>query len=131
MMSMKSKRELLTTISPRYVTATGADKARILDQFVAALWPARAGTRRAYAQTLAQRNALIARIRSRLGGRGALGSWDGQLATQGMALMSDRREAVDAMSDGFARICDELGLDGRPEVAYRPRSKARRRASQR
>src|SRR3954454_14806994 len=26
-----------------------------LDQFVAALWPARAGTRRAYAQTLAQR----------------------------------------------------------------------------
>ena len=35
-MSMKSKRELLTTISPRYVTATGADKARILDQFVAA-----------------------------------------------------------------------------------------------
>jgi DNA replication and repair protein RecF len=38
--------------------------------------------------------------------------------------MSDRREAVGAMSDAFARICDELGLDGRPEVAYRPRSKA-------
>ena len=35
-----------------------------LDQFVAALWPARAATRRAYAQTLAQRNALIARIRA-------------------------------------------------------------------
>ena len=35
-----------------------------LDQFVAALWPARVATRRAYAQTLAQRNALIARIRS-------------------------------------------------------------------
>src|SRR6476661_5924215 len=35
MMSMKSKRELLTTISPRYVTATGADKQRILDEFVA------------------------------------------------------------------------------------------------
>src|SRR2546421_11905614 len=29
-----------------------------VDQFVAALWPARVGSRRAYAQTLAQRNAL-------------------------------------------------------------------------
>jgi DNA replication and repair protein RecF len=41
-----------------------------------------------------------------------------------MALMNDRREAVAAMRDGFARICDQLGLDGRPEVAYRPRSSA-------
>ena len=39
-----------------------------LDQFVAALWPARTATRRAYAQALAQRNALISRIRA---GRGA------------------------------------------------------------
>jgi len=35
MMSMTSKHELLTTVSPRYVTATGADKARILEEFVA------------------------------------------------------------------------------------------------
>jgi hypothetical protein len=35
MMSTKSKRELLTTVSPRYVTATGAEKRRILDEFVA------------------------------------------------------------------------------------------------
>ncbi len=34
-MSMTSKRELLTTVSPRYVLATGTDKARILDEFVA------------------------------------------------------------------------------------------------
>lgn len=34
-MSTRSKRELLTTVSPRYVTATGTDKARILDEFVA------------------------------------------------------------------------------------------------
>ncbi|MGH2909120.1 MAG: AAA family ATPase, partial [Solirubrobacteraceae bacterium] len=32
-----------------------------LDAFVAALWPARVQTRRAYAQSLAQRNALIGR----------------------------------------------------------------------
>ena len=35
-----------------------------LDQFVGAMWPARVATRRAYAQSLAQRNALIARIRA-------------------------------------------------------------------
>ena len=34
-----------------------------LDQFVAALWPARTAARKAYAQALAQRNALLARIR--------------------------------------------------------------------
>jgi len=34
-MSMTSKRELLTVVSPRYVTATGAEKQRILDEFVA------------------------------------------------------------------------------------------------
>jgi len=36
MMSMTSKRELLTAVSPRYVTATGAEKQRILAAFVAA-----------------------------------------------------------------------------------------------
>src|SRR3954452_10234605 len=35
-----------------------------LDQVVSALWPTRTATRRAYAQALAQRNALLARIRS-------------------------------------------------------------------
>jgi len=35
MMSTKSKRELVRTVSPRYVTAIGAEKARILQEFVA------------------------------------------------------------------------------------------------
>jgi len=47
MMSMTSKRELLTTVSPRYVLATSADKARILDEFVATT-----GDHRKYALTL-------------------------------------------------------------------------------
>src|SRR3712207_5453473 len=41
----------------------GARRAH-LDQLVAALWPGRAGTRASYARTLAQRNALIARVRA-------------------------------------------------------------------
>lgn len=34
-MSSKSKHELVRTVSPRYVTAVGTEKARILDEFVA------------------------------------------------------------------------------------------------
>ena len=95
-----------------------------LDQFLAALWPARTATRKAYAQTLAQRNALIARLRSGGGSRDALAPWDLQLAHHGIALMADRRQAVEAIAELFVQIAAELGLDGDPRVAYRPRSKA-------
>jgi DNA replication and repair protein RecF len=95
-----------------------------LDQFVAALWPARAVTRRAYAQSLAQRNALIARIRSGSAGRDSLASWDVQLAGLGIALMDDRRAAIESVDEAFAQCCAELGLDGEPRLTYRPRSRA-------
>jgi DNA replication and repair protein RecF len=95
-----------------------------LDQFVAALWPARTATRRAYAQALAQRNALLGRLRAGGHARETLVSWDAQLARHGIALMADRREALDLLTEPFARIADALGLDGDPTVAYRPRSRA-------
>ncbi|HEX3803974.1 MAG TPA: DNA replication and repair protein RecF [Solirubrobacteraceae bacterium] len=95
-----------------------------LDQFVAALWPSRVATRRAYAQSLAQRNALIGRIRSGSGGRDSLSSWDGQLARHGIALMDDRRRAIEAVAEEFVQCCAELGLDGEPALVYRPRSRA-------
>ncbi len=97
-----------------------------LDQFVAALWPARAGTRRQYGQALAQRNALIARIRSGRADRASLQSWDAQLAHHGLALMTDRRSAIELIAESFQRFGQELGLDGLPTVSYRPRSKATR-----
>jgi DNA replication and repair protein RecF len=95
-----------------------------LDQFVAALWPARAATRRLYGQALAQRNALIARIRAGRAGRASLQSWDAQLAHHGLALMSDRRNAVELIAEPFRRLGQELGLGGLPTVSYRPRSEA-------
>jgi DNA replication and repair protein RecF len=95
-----------------------------LDQFVAALWPARAVTRRAYAQALAQRNALIARIRAAGASRESLASWNLQLARHGIALMADRAAAVDAIAEPFRRGGEQLGLTGSVELAYRPRSRA-------
>src|SRR5579872_7418293 len=95
-----------------------------LDQLVCGLWPGRAATRRAYSQALAQRNALLLRIRSGHSSRGALESWDIQLARAGVALMADRAAAVDEVRERFASLAGELGLDGEPSVAYRPRSRA-------
>ena len=94
-----------------------------LDQFVAALWPARVVTRRAYAQALAQRNALISQIRSGRASVELLSTWDRQLAKHGISLMADRAGAVELISQAFARIAGQLGL---PEAAmtYRPRSRA-------
>jgi DNA replication and repair protein RecF len=95
-----------------------------LDQFVSALWPARSETRRLYSQTLAQRNALIGRIRSGRGSRASLESWDAQLARHGIALMNDRRSAVELLAAPFHRLGTALGLEHDPSVSYKPRSHA-------
>lgn len=95
-----------------------------LDQVVAALWPGRIGNRRAYGAALAQRNALLARIRSGSASAGSLTAWDTELARHALRLMADRREAVERLVEPFAEISSLLGLDGEPALAYRPRSRA-------
>jgi DNA replication and repair protein RecF len=95
-----------------------------LDRLVAALWPGRAATRTAYGRALAQRNALLARLRGRGAGEGALDAWDAELARHGERLMADRREAVEGVRDRFTRLAERLGLADPAEVRYRPRSPA-------
>jgi DNA replication and repair protein RecF len=95
-----------------------------LDQLVAALWPARAATRRAYAQALAQRNALLARVRGGAATRTALAAWDLELARHGLALRDDRERAVAMLAEPFAAAAGELGLRGTAELRYRPRTRA-------
>ena len=122
-----SERPLVSVFLPdRLELVKGAPSLRRahLDQLVAGLWPGRVATRRAYAQSLAQRNALISRIRAGAAGRASLHSWDTQLARHGVTLMHDRAAAVGATAPGFAAWCVDLGLAGDPSVAYRPRSKA-------
>jgi DNA replication and repair protein RecF len=95
-----------------------------LDQVVAALWPARAGTRREYSAALAQRNALIAAVRAGRAGRGSLPAWDAALARHGIELMRDRGEVVARLRERFAAHAGALGLEGEVELTYRPRSRA-------
>src|ERR1700745_1657867 len=95
-----------------------------LDALVAALWPARAGTRRAYSQALAQRNALLARIRAGRGSRASLGAWDLELASHSLALREERARAVAHLDERFTAIAAELGLLGAATLRYRPRSTA-------
>ena len=95
-----------------------------LDQVVAALWPSRAATRTAYSRALAQRNALLGRIRAGISGPAALDAWDAELAGAGVQLMADRAEAVEGLRGPFADLAAQLGLPGRVELGYRPRSPA-------
>lgn len=95
-----------------------------LDQVVAALWPARVATRSAYSRALAQRNALLGRIRAGISGPAALDAWDAELARTGVKLMEDRTEAVEGLRAPFADLGAELGLPGSAELRYRPRSAA-------
>jgi DNA replication and repair protein RecF len=95
-----------------------------LDQLVAALWPGRAGNRAQYSRALAQRNALLARVRGGRVGPGALDAWDAELARWGVALRDDRAAAIDRVGARFPELAAELGLQGAAEVRYRPRSRA-------
>lgn len=95
-----------------------------LDQLVAGLWPARADTRGAYGRALAQRNALITRVRAGRSASATLDAWDAELARLGIDLIGDRCKAAALVAGPFQRLAEELGLPGAAELSYRPRSKA-------
>jgi DNA replication and repair protein RecF len=95
-----------------------------IDQVVAATWPTRVATRRAYSQALAQRNALLARVRSGRAAASSLPAWDAELARHGIALRDDRAAVIALLSPRFATIAAALGLGDEAELHYRPRSRA-------
>jgi DNA replication and repair protein RecF len=95
-----------------------------IDQVIAALWPARGTARTEYSRALAQRNALVARIRAGAARRELLDPWDSELARHGVAVMEARRAALGEREGPFAHLAAELGLPGHCALEYRPRSKA-------
>ncbi|HEV3046663.1 MAG TPA: DNA replication and repair protein RecF [Solirubrobacteraceae bacterium] len=95
-----------------------------LDQFAAAVWPARADTRRRYSAALAQRNALLVRIRAGGSARASLSTWDRALAAVALELRAHRAAAAELLRAPFARHAGELGGNGTVTLDYRPRSRA-------
>jgi DNA replication and repair protein RecF len=100
----------------------GARRAH-LDRLAAALWPARAGARPRYGAVLAQRNALLGRLR---GGSPAssLDAWDAELAAAAAELIAVRSSALEALAPEFESAAAELGLAPPLALAYRPRCEA-------
>jgi DNA replication and repair protein RecF len=95
-----------------------------LDQFTAAIWPARAQARREYSRVLAQRNALLGRIRSGRASHATLSTWDHELAAKALALRGLRANAAAMLTAPFAERATQLGCNGDVTLEYRPRSHA-------
>jgi DNA replication and repair protein RecF len=95
-----------------------------LDQVVGAFWPPRAADRLAYSRVLAQRNALLARIRSGAASRESVSTWDMQLVKPALALRDNRARAVALLAAPFAQRAGQLGLSGEATLEYRPRTRA-------
>jgi DNA replication and repair protein RecF len=120
-------RPLLSVFVPdRLELLKGAPSVRRshLDQFVAAVWPARAADRLAYSRVLAQRNALLGGIRAGRASRATISTWDRQLAAVAIALREHRADAVALLAEPFRQRASQLGLAGTPSLDYRPRSRA-------
>jgi len=95
-----------------------------LDQLVAALWPARAADRRAYGRVLAQRNALIARMRAGRATPQTLRVWDRELALAALRVREHRETAVQLLADRFSERASRLGCSGVVRLHYRPGASA-------
>ena len=106
------------------VKGSPAGRRTHLDGFCAALWPTRGEARRRYSRALAQRNALLGRIRAGSASVATLDAWDLELAGAGVELSGIRAEAVERLAPPFASSAASLGLEPEPRLRYRPRSEA-------
>jgi DNA replication and repair protein RecF len=95
-----------------------------LDRLIAALWPARAASRKRFGRALAQRNALLSRVRRRAASPGSLDAWDLELAQEAIAVSEARAEALERLGEPFVAAAVELGLPGAARVRYRRRAEA-------
>src|SRR5882724_2633566 len=110
-----NERPLVSVFHPdrlQLVKGAPAHRRAHLDRLCGAIWPARSDLRRRFGRTLAQRNALVSRIRAGLGSVDSLPSWDERLATEASPLIAARTEAVEALTGPFSHLADRLGLPG-------------------
>ena len=118
------ERPLVSVFHPdrlQLVKGAPAHRRAHLDRLVAAVWPARADLRRRFGRTLAQRNALVSRVKAGDADQGSLAAWDERLAADAEPLIAARDEAAEALRAPFAELADALGLP-EAEVFYRRRA---------
>jgi len=118
------ERPLVSVFHPdrlQLVKGAPAHRRAHLDRLCGAFWPARADLRQRFGRTLAQRNALVSRVRAGLAEADSLPSWDERLANEAEPLIAARGEAVSAIAASFAEVADRLGLPA-AEISYRPRA---------
>ena len=118
------ERPLVSVFHPdrlQLVKGSPAHRRAHLDRLCGAIWPARADLRSRFGRTLAQRNALVQRVKAGLGGAESLPSWDERLAAEAEPLMEARAEAVDILARSFGELATGLGL-AEAEISYRPRA---------
>lgn len=118
------ERPLVSVFHPdrlQLVKGAPAHRRAHLDRLCGAIWPARADLRSRFGRTLAQRNALVARIRAGLGGGDSLPSWDERLAAEAEPLIAARADAVATLAGPFTDLARRLGL-AEAEISYRPRA---------
>jgi DNA replication and repair protein RecF len=121
-------RPLVSVFHPdrlQLVKGAPAHRRAHLDRLCGAIWPARADLRSRFGRTLAQRNALVQRIRTGLGSAESLASWDERLAAEAEPLMEARSDAVEALAGTFSELAVGLGLP-EAEISYRPRAEGGR-----
>ena len=92
-----------------------------LDRAVSRLEPTHLADVRAYTRALAQRNALLRRIRAGIAVPALLDPWDEQLASHGAAVMAARTRTIVALAPVFADRLELLGGQAGASLRYTPR----------
>lgn len=110
----------------RLVLVQGAPGVRRahLDQVLVALRPASAGARRSYSEHLRQRNALLGAVAAGRAHPDDLDPWDEALGVAGAALRAARARVADALGAPVERRAEQLALEGRMGLRYRPQGDA-------
>jgi DNA replication and repair protein RecF len=92
-----------------------------LDRAVSRLEPGHLADVTSYTRALAQRNALLRRIRAGVAAPALLEPWDEQLAVHGAAVVAARLRAVGALAPVFADRLELLGGQAGAALRYVPR----------